>query len=378
MTSQEIKENAEATESVSGKMLTVLCHNGVLSYRGLDVFEGSPNYHRKKLTQLRQRGWINTKDAELIKLKIPNKRYEKWSHYVDEGSIEKMMERTATRPSGKKKHVYRQGKQSEVMAMVLEIGGTFHTKDIKEIDKSNFSYVVAEQIKNDESLGLEKQMAAQSSRAMGTLFTPEQTYTFYSIGDSAATSYVEGEKAYRNRVMQIEKELGIENNGESRCVIVSEGLLNLESYFFKKELIRDKKETYKKIPLCTNGTYDAMYLIPCSNEGSNILLMVTTENYKDIVDNYYLGDTLITKEIDCDGVEMRGDEVREYYLNFLVPDMTRLDHFYHSAITDDRNKYTIHCFDMYERGLKELCGDRIQIIPHKVEPVMNVWMFGAE
>ena len=106
--------------------------------------------------------------------------------------------------------------------------------------------------------------------------------------------------------------------------------------------------------------------------------MVTTENYKDIVDNYYLGDTLITKEIDCDGVEMRGYEVREYYLNFLVPDMTRLDHFYHSAITDDRNKYTIHCFDMYERGLKELCGDRIQIIPHKVEPVMNVWMFGAE
>ena len=188
---------------------------------------------------------------------------------------------------------------------------------------------------SDESNGEYSNIA---TRMNGTLLTAGGNYNIYHLGRDIQTWSAQGEYKLKNYIQNMLSNYINKND----CVLDKAILFTYDLNIFLRLLNPSKSIRSRYDAL--NMTYDKLYLLPYSNQGKEMIRIMTESDWE-----YKLKWMLLEEEPqDTSRLDVTCDyyDGETYIFIFCISDISRyLDFYRKAALVNDRNKFAVYCFD---------------------------------
>lgn len=190
-------------------------------------------------------------------------------------------------------------------------------------------------VKNKDGLKL-----VNSSKAYGMLVSAGGNYCIYNIRKASGKWIRSGELKFKIHLDKTIQEIVTEEKVEvTSAIVLVESTSN-----FEKILYGSDNNTGNKIE-GVEDVYDNVYLIPYSEDGRQMLELMTLPEWKYIMIRNAVGEyqDAVVSEVVCDHYD-EGTGV--YTFVFCAPDIKRFRYFINAAmVINDKDKFKIICFD---------------------------------
>lgn len=216
---------------------------------------------------------------------------------------------------------------------------------------------------SDESNGEYSNIA---TRMNGTLLTAGGNYNIYHLGRDIQTWSAQGEYKLKNYIQNM-----LSNYiNKTDCVLDKAILFTYDLNIFLRLLNPSKSIRSRYDAL--NMTYDKLYLLPYSNQGKEMIRIMTESDWE-----YKLKWMLLEEEPqDTSRLDVTCDyyDGETYIFIFCIPDISRyLDFYRKAALVNDRNRFAVYCFDYQQEFIMKSIEKYANISVASFDDIVNEW-----
>lgn len=264
----------------------------------------------------------------------------------------------------------RLAEQAEIMAIMIRCDISLYNQ--WEYGYKNF-YVASRKIKSyvEDKLNEEKTYAIKRAKVKGTYRrSKEVMFNLYSTKDLR----IKWDKISENMYTECIKDMSQNETGvlpEVKAIVFVQSINKFENIVQSRN--QKKKKGKKEEEVITNiRLYDEILVLERSEAGIEIMNFLKNENLKQTLNEYLYKDGGSGNNF-CDNIEKREKET-VVSLNFLYPDIVKLRKFflYRMYKSDENEKFEIHCYDEYKKGIEEVTNGQIEIITHSSDEIKKL------
>lgn len=302
------------------KLHTILCIGGGISKTAVGMLDGTANYKRKVLYELKQRGLVERRKGIWRMTKAGLEKDSRWHDNVPKIYVELAEKSRSVCMRASEGELRRYMYQSEVLAAMIETGVNLWENNCIP-PTGEITYVRAVRMK--ENYPGDKK-AINMSRAQGTLFGAEgNLINVYAMGGGTLTWSHNCEARYKawteKRYMEIEGK-----TREADTVLFIENLGNLKR-FIGKQMIKGG-------PIRAGAIYKRMFVLPKDGMGTSLLALLLLPNSDKAAEK-------LARELDG--------------FNFILPDVVALRKY---LMSGEKN---VCCIKEYSEGIRGIAPDAI-------------------
>lgn len=369
------------TRGINEKIYEIIAMAGGINSKAINLLCPTYSYNSKhtQLNRLRKKGLLKTKNG-LTYFTNLDVHGNEWLAYTDVLLTNVGKETANETNRSKPTQVQRTKRQSEIVAIMLESGVSLSHKWISD---SEANYYITRKSAARE-LVKEKGEAIRNetfTKEMGTWIKGTKIYHIYYADNKKMVWSVNQEGMYAEMIKQ-KRRVETEKQITDGSIMYTDDIEKSISELFDADAINRLKSKKKNGHIAENdkyivteslispsSVYKEMLLISRSYDGINLTSLLMIPNIQHKLDLIAVGDSEKATGMVADRVEEENGR-SIYHLNLLYPDIARLEKFLGRKKYDinPRNKYVVHCFKEYAKGLAEY-DSGIEIIEYDINVV---------
>lgn len=345
------------------KIIQALYATTGIAYRDLQLFDGQTLMTQRMVIRMRNEDLVRVKKTACGKvITLVEDQQEKYGKYLAPEYMEnyKSNRTELLKSMSTRSRMERLLKNSEILIMMHMAGVPSYPDENKglpdSITENYVGYHGGKEVKREGHYKVAIELTKDGmkkilgSRINGVKISPGGIYAVYNI----ANCLIEWDKGTEVKMSNhIERLLAerytVKRKRKINCLLISHNIELLAKVIMNENTTR-KKQTLLNI----DYTYDNVYGIPASKSGIDMIRIMSTENWSEMMNHVLLGDIEPCEDfsIPCEGYK----EDDGYVLLFCNGNLTRLKLFLKRACNRRPEEvFTIYCFD-YQLPLLEKLG----------------------